>query len=252
MRNKDIQLREGLKKNDLNHRYMYDNSMNNILAPGSLYHIDSTIADLYLVSRYDRNKIVGRPTIHLVIDMYSRMITGVYIGYESPSWIGTMMALSNAVSSKVKYCKEYGIDIEKDEWNIDRIPKAISFDIDEWKDTSLKSLINSLRINIQNMPKYRAYYRGIVERAFNIIRLEYETFIPKYVIKNSRLDIYEFTQIIIKSILKYNNHTYVGGYNSSHKEIEDGINLTPKKIWELGLENKIDSFKSVDSAEIMK
>lgn len=259
MKNKDILPREVLKMNNLNYSYVYDNSMNNILEPGSLYHIDANIADLYLVSS-DRNKIVGRPTIYLVIDMYSRIITGVYIDYEYPSWIGAKMALSNAVSDKVKYCKEYGIDIEKDEWNIDRIPKAIIVDIDESKGTSLKSLINSLGINIQNTPKYRAYCRGIVQSAFNIIRLEYEALTSEYIMKNSKfgyrlhsgLDIYEFTQIIIKSILKYNNHTYIRGYNSSHKEIEDNIILTPKKIWDLVLENKIDSFKSVDSAEVMK
>jgi hypothetical protein len=70
----------------------------------AMYEIDATIGDVYLVSRFDRNKIIGRPVVYIVIDVFSRMITGVYIGLEGPSWVGAMMALANATAPKVEYC----------------------------------------------------------------------------------------------------------------------------------------------------
>jgi hypothetical protein len=68
------------------------------IGPGSRYLIDATIADIYLVSRYFPDKIVGRPVVYVVIDVFSRMITGLHVGFEGPSWIGAMQALGNSNS----------------------------------------------------------------------------------------------------------------------------------------------------------
>ena len=54
-----------------------------VIGPGSRFEIDATIADLYLVSTSSRRNIVGRPIIYLVIDVFSRMIVGFYIGFET-------------------------------------------------------------------------------------------------------------------------------------------------------------------------
>ncbi|MBN8777899.1 MAG: hypothetical protein J0H13_14745, partial [Thiomonas arsenitoxydans] len=47
-----------------------------VWGPGARYQIDATIADVYLVSRIDRSKIIGRPVLYVVIDVFSRMIVG--------------------------------------------------------------------------------------------------------------------------------------------------------------------------------
>lgn len=259
----EIKSRKGLRNYEMNHRDISDNSMSNISGPGSLYQIDATIADIYLVSRYDRNKIVGRPTIYFVIDTYSRMITGVYVGYESPSWIGAMMALSNAASDKVKYCKEYEIDISQEEWNIEGIPEAIIGDRGELESTAVESLINSFGIDIQNTPPYRPDWKGIVERRFNIIQTAYKPFTPGYVKKDFRtrggsdyrldatLDIYQFTQIIIKCILKHNNYNCITNYDLDSEAIKDGISSIPREIWNWGLERKTGKLRFI-SEDLIK
>lgn len=260
---KEIISREGIKNYEMNHRDISDNSMSNISGPGSLYQIDATIADIYLVSRYDRNKIVGRPTIYFVIDTYSRMIAGVYVGYESPSWIGAMMALSNAASNKVKYCKEYEINISEEDWNIEGIPEAIIGDRGELEGTAIESLINSLGIDIQNTPPYRPDWKGIVERRFNIIQSCYKPFTPGYVKKDFRarggndyrldaiLDIYQFTQIIIKCIIKHNNYTCITNYDMDYEAITNGISPIPKEIWKWGLEHRTGRLRFI-SEELIK
>src|SRR5699024_11573469 len=71
------------------------------------------------------NKVIGRPAIYAVLDVYSRIITGLYVGLEGPSWIGAMMALDNMVADKVEFCKQYGIDITPEQWPTHHLPEII-------------------------------------------------------------------------------------------------------------------------------
>lgn len=77
----------------------------NVLGPGSRFEIDATIADIYLVSDSDRRNIVGRPVIYMVIDVFSRMVAGLYVGFESPSYAAAIQALAVAMTDKVEWCK---------------------------------------------------------------------------------------------------------------------------------------------------
>jgi putative transposase len=70
------------------------------MGPGSLYQIDATIGDVYL-------------------------ITGVHVGLEGPSWVSAMFALANTMFDKVRYCASYGITINHDEWPVIGKPEAI-------------------------------------------------------------------------------------------------------------------------------
>ncbi|MGU7807970.1 transposase, partial [Escherichia coli] len=86
------------------------------LGPGARYEIDATIADIYLVSNSNPESIVGRPTIYFVIDVFSRLVAGFYIGFESPSYLAAIQALNIAMTDKVQYCAEYGILIQPEDW----------------------------------------------------------------------------------------------------------------------------------------
>lgn len=259
----EIISRNGEKDYEMNHRAILNNSMYNIVGPGSQYQIDATIADIYLVSRFDRSKIVGRPTMYFVIDTYSRMFVGLYIGYESPSWVGAMMALANAACNKVKFLKQFGIDIKEEDWNVKGIPEVIIGDRGEMEGTSVESLINSFGIDVQNTPAYRPDWKGIVEQRFNIVQASYKPFVPGVVREDfmkrggkdyrldATLDIHEFTQIIIKYILKYNNTCLSSDYIMDPQAIKDEIPPIPSKIWDWGIENKNGRLRSV-SEELMK
>ena len=69
--------------------------------PGHRYQIDATIADIYLLSEHDRSRIVGRPVVYVVVDVFSRMIVGLYVGFEGPSWVSAMIALAHIATDKV-------------------------------------------------------------------------------------------------------------------------------------------------------
>lgn len=96
---------------DMDRRGLLSSSRVEVEGPADRFQIDATTADIYLVSRFDRRKIVGRPTIYVVVDVFSGLIVGLYIGFEHPTWLGAMMALANAAADKVAWCAQFGIEI---------------------------------------------------------------------------------------------------------------------------------------------
>jgi transposase len=91
---------KGEKDYLLNHDSKLSNSKYTTFGPGYRYEIDSTIPPVYLVNRIiperklsRKSKNVGRPTMTLVADVFSTLITGVYIDLNNASWEHSVSAL---------------------------------------------------------------------------------------------------------------------------------------------------------------
>ena len=247
--------RKGRKDYEINLRPLLRSSnAERRIGPGHFYQIDATVADVYLVSSYNRQWIIGRPVIYVLIDVFSRMIVGVYVGLEGPSWLGAMMALTNAGTDKVKFCKEYGIEISEEEWPCKYMPKIIIADRGEMLSDNSDSLVDSLDVRVRIASAYRADWKGIVERHFRTIHEKVKPFTPGYVIEDlkkrggkdyrqdAKLTIYEFTRIILLCILHHNSH-YLATYNRDEMMIEDDVEPIPIKLWHWGIVNRSGRLK---------
>ena len=129
---------------------MHSTANSQVLGPGSRYEIDATIADTYLVSDSDSVNIVGRPVIYMIIDVFSRMVAGFYIGFENPSYPAAMQALYMAVVDKVEYCRELGFDIGSEDWPSVGLPDAILADRGELLGHQIESLESNFSVRIEN------------------------------------------------------------------------------------------------------
>ena len=239
--------RKGDREYVLNHRAILGKSDYGIMGPGAKYQIDATVGDVYLVSRFNRAEIIGRPVIYFVIDVFSRMVAGMYVGLEGPSWAGAMMAIANAASDKVKYCAEYGIEITEEEWQCRHIPNAILGDRGEMESKSVETLINALNVRVENAPPGRADMKGIVEQYFNMINGTAMAFLPGHVKPDmtkrggkdyrldAKLDIHQLTKIIIQCVLHHNNHHYLESYERTADMIADDVEPIPVKLWNWGI-----------------
>jgi hypothetical protein len=210
--------RLGRKKFETNARGLGGSGDQNTQGPGDMFQVDATIADIYLVSKLDRNRIVGRPTIYFTIDVWSRLITGMYVGFEGPSWIGAMMALVNMVTPKVEYCAQFGIEINEDDWPSHHAPRYILADRGELKSCALGDRITDvLNIQIGNASPGRADLKAVVERRFGIVQPIFRPFVPGYVEKDhgergardyrldAELTLNEFTKYMIYAVLEHNS-----------------------------------------------
>jgi hypothetical protein len=226
------------------------------MGPGAKYQIDATIGDIYLVSRFNRADIIGRPILYFVIDVFSRMCTGMYVGLEGPSWAGMMMAIANAVSDKVKYCAEYGIEITEAEWPCRGVPGAILGDRGELESKAADMLVNALNVRVENAPPYRADMKGIVEQHFNTINGNTVAFLPGYVKKDNKarggrdyrldakLDIHQLTKIMIQCVLHHNNYHLLESFERTSEMIADNIAPIPLEMWNWGIANRFGALRS--------
>jgi hypothetical protein len=227
--------------------------------PGYLYQIDATIADVYLVSEQDRSEVIGRPTMYFVVDVFSRAIVGMYIGLENPSWVSAMEALGNAMADKVAYCASHGIEISPDLWPMQGLPEHLIGDKGEMLGRHVEVLSKSFHVEIQNTPAYRADWKGVVERYFRTVQTKMKPFVEGYVTKNpigkkrhgkdyrqnAILTLSEFTKMVIKIVLHYNNDNVVSTYDID-SGVPKSLPANPVTLWNWGIEHRTGLLRRPD------
>ncbi|KIL51780.1 Mu transposase C-terminal domain-containing protein [Jeotgalibacillus campisalis] len=252
----------GERQYQLTGRPIIGNSQNKATGPGDIFEIDATIGDIYLVSEIDRSRIIGRPVIYIVKDAYSRLVVGVYVGLEGPSWLAAMMALENTTTNKKLYCRQLGIEIEEENWPSSQLPKKIKADRGEFESINADKIVDSFGIQIINTPPYRADLKGIVERHFRILNDRIKLhWVPGIVHKDfkvrggkdyrldAKLTLKAFEKIIVLTILEHNT-TIINGYSLEKEMISAAILPTPLNIWNWGYKHRSGVLKQVTSDEI--
>ena len=214
-------------------RPLSSTSTTEALGPGYRYQIDATIADIYLVSEHDRSLIVGRPVVYMVIDVFSRMVVGMYVGFEGPSWVSAMVALASTVADKVEYCRQYSVEIDASDWPV----------------TKVEAFSQAFGVRIENAPARRGDAKGIVERYFRTVQERFKPYASGVVEDTTsrkrgghdyRLDasltLPEFTQIISAGILYHNNFQTLSKYDRTSGMPGD-LPAIPVMLWNWGLAN---------------
>ena len=242
--------REGERRFALRHRAILGESTHMAIGPGSLYQGDATIGDIHLVSSRDRSRLIGRPVIYVIIDVFTRLIAGFSVSLEGPSWFGMALALENAMVDKVAFCKEHGIEISEEEWPSHHLPEEILGDRGELEGYNPTNLVNALNITISNTPPYRCDWKGIVEQNFRLVSDEIIHWKPGAVYKKHErgdkdyrleacLTLQEFRQLMILCVLKHNNYHRMDWYNMDEFMVSDHIEPYPIELWNWGISHRI-------------
>jgi hypothetical protein len=242
--------RQGEREYNLKSREIIGDSTQMAYAPGSLYQIDSTIANIYLVSAFDRTHIIGRPILYNCVDVFSRALAGFCVTLEGPSWVGAMLALDNVTRNKVEFCAEYGIAIDYDEWPCEGLSKGLLADRGEFEGYDADSLVNGFGMVMHTSGPYRADWKGVVERSFGLADERVVKFTPGYVPPRGRvrgdpdydlkaaLTLDEFRKLLICYALDYNMNHYLKGYRKDEFMIADHVPRYPIDIWNWGIRNR--------------
>jgi hypothetical protein len=246
-RDKRLKAREGGVSFNRDFRPLLGSETRRATGPGQIFEIDATVADVYLVSSDNVNQIIGRPVVYIVVDVWTHMIVGVYIGFEGPSWLGAMMAIENTVVNKVEFCAEYGIEITEDEWPCHHMPQQFYADRGEMESKSADSLGKALGIKLKNTPPYRADLKGIVEQQFRTLNLTLQPWMPGAVKKeyqkrggpdyvlDAKLTLKDFTMMVIEMILNRNNYHYMEHYPLDKALSKDNVKPIARDLWNWGI-----------------
>lgn len=131
--------------------------------PLQVVQIDHSPLDGIIVSEESRMDI-GRPTITLAIDVYSRMVIGFCISLEKPNTLLTGLCLSHAILDKKKWLLDHDIE---GEWPCYGLMDTIHTDNGkEFHGNTLKRACQIYNINMTKRPSGTPRYGGHVERAF--------------------------------------------------------------------------------------
>lgn len=249
---KEYRGRMGQRRVNLKHRAIEGTFDGQSFGPGSLYQIDATIGNIYLVNRKNKNWLIGRPVIYFVVDVFSRLIVGLYVGLEGPSWIGAALALENAASDKVEYCKRFNIDITPEEWPAAGLPERLTTDRGEYVGNKPSHLIKTLNVKLEHLPAYRPDWKPFVEKQFDVSNETYIRWVPGAILERMKergdqgpkiedlLDIQELETILIEYV-RYHNKHYLTSYNRTDAMVADNVSPRPIDLWNWGRKNSLGS-----------
>ncbi|MEP9325018.1 Mu transposase C-terminal domain-containing protein [Paraburkholderia phymatum] len=253
----------GVKGFDLTGRAFHGRADQHFPCPGHVV-LDATIADIYLLSQFDRTTIVGRPTVYLAIDIYSRLIVGIYVGFEPPSWVAAMVLMCNVVTPKVAYCAQFGVEITEDQWPCHSMPTTLFGDKGEMMKIQGGQLLSSeLGIRILNAPSGRPDAKSIVELRFNTIQRKWAAFAPGYVKKDfdergardyrldAALTLYEFTQLMILAVIQHNSAP-ISDFPSTPDMAAEGTAPTPVELWNYGIQSASGNLRNDSISQIRR
>lgn len=222
-------------------------SLNMTWGPGGRYQIDATVLDIYIRSRANSRVLIGRPVLYIVIDTFSRMIVGIYVGLENPSWIAAMSALANCCEDKVAFCRRHGVEIEADEWPSRSIPAVILGDRGEMERQFANQMIDLANVAIENAAPYRGDWKGIVESCFRTLPAIFKPYVPGYIetdfkergVRDYRadavFDLDDLMKLFIHLVLHHNNEVEISGYHRHQMMDEDDVPSVPRDLWNWGI-----------------
>lgn len=129
--------------------------------PYDLVQMDHTPLDIILVDEVNRVPF-KKPNLTLAIDVYSRMVVGYYLSFDSPSTIAAGQCIANVILPKEKLLSKYNVDSSWPCWGVMR---TIHLDnAKEFRGNTLKKACTDYAINIHFRPVKTPRYGGHIER----------------------------------------------------------------------------------------
>lgn len=200
--------------------------------PLAVVQIDHTKVNVIVVHEISRQPI-GRAWITLVIDVYSRMILGMYLTLDAPSAMSAGMAVSHAILPKERWLEELGLD--NVEWPCWGVMGVIHMDnAKEFRGDMLKVACNEYGIDLLLRPVKTPHYGGHIERLMGTVSKEL-TKLPGATFSNPKergeydsegravMTLKELEQWLVLFVAKY------------HHRLHGGIGMSPLQKYREGL-----------------
>lgn len=200
--------------------------------PLEFIQIDHTPLDIRVVDNIYR-KPIGRPYLTLAIDVYSRMIAGIYVSLQAPGYYNVSQCLYNVFTQKEKILHQYNID---GDWNIFGIPRIIGVDNGaDLVSSDMQRVCDEYEITLMKRPVARPQFGAHVERVLGIINQEvhnlagttFSNIIEKGTYKSDKEAMYTLDEL-----KEWLIHYIVNIY---HKKYHSGIEMTPEQKYMQGL-----------------
>ncbi|MGB8416782.1 Mu transposase C-terminal domain-containing protein [Paraburkholderia sp.] len=240
-----LRRKKGNKDFERDHDQRIGSALYEAIGVGYIYEIDATIADVFLVAQADRSRIIGKPTLYLIYDRYSRLCPGFYVGLEHPGWETAVQAILSLAEDKAALCHKYGVPYDAADWPADRIfPQKFLGDCGEMISRNSNRICDGMESTISNAPPLSPQNKGTVECGFRLIHASIAPSTPGYeppsnvtrrrgkaYDKDACLTLEEFAAIILRAIIAHNRRE-MKKYPLDPRAALRGVSPIPREIWE--------------------
>lgn len=198
-------------------------------APNQIWLIDHTLADIILVDRRYRLPL-GRPTLTLIIDAYTRMCAGCFISLGAPSIMQTAMALLRAFMPKEALLESAGQDWT---WPCHGFPQIVHSDNGvDFKSLAIRRGLDTYRVSQDFRPVRQPRYGALIERFIGTLMGELHV-VPGTTFSNiQQRGQYDSDRKAIMSLDAFERWVFlqISRYHRSPHRGLDGF--TPQSRWE--------------------
>jgi hypothetical protein len=105
---------------------------------------------------------VGRPTVYLIVDIFSNAIVGYAVTLENPSWATAALALYNCFSDKAAVFERLGLPYEARDWPCHELPNMLRADRAELV-SNMGQEFPASGIRVETPPPMNPRAKGTVE-----------------------------------------------------------------------------------------
>jgi hypothetical protein len=193
--------------------------------PGAGFYLDAVRAEVQLVSRADRQQVIGRPLVYVVTDAFSRMVCGVYVGMGEVQWPHAMLALAHCGADKQRYAQQHGRRIEAEQWPCRHLPETLFANAALTLGWNGDTLLNNFNLRCVAAEHGVDDWRGVLEKRFRLLAPNLHGAPCRL---DGVLDLDQFTRIVIDCVLYYNNR----------QPLAHADGATPRRLWDWGVEHR--------------
>lgn len=230
--------------------------------PGACFEIDATVIDVHIVSKWNRNKVLGRPTLYFVVDRASGMTVGFSLSLFFESWDAARLAIYNAFIEKVEYCRINGVDISNQDWPCCYIPNRLVADNAEMLGLNAEEAVIPM-VPLEFAPVSRPDFKPFVEGKFNTLNKEVVHNLQGATKNKDKIvraapdprsraiyTIDELRTIILRSIIDKNSQNQRSLAYRSKLLVQTDSEISPLGFWRMHVEHYMCALKKASPEEV--
>ena len=208
------------------------------------FPLQYVFADHYLLDVFhvddEFREVLGRLWLTVLIDAYSRALTGLFLAYEDPCIQSIQGALRHAIWPKANL-KEFSIELP---WICYGIPQRLFLD-NAWAhhSYSLEDLVRALagggrftQMELVFRPPYQARYGGLVERLFGNLSGQLRELLPGAILQPHQRHWHNANQgacLLYRDVIRVVHQLVVDYLHAPHRELNG---MTPHEKWLAGMQ----------------
>jgi putative transposase len=228
-----VQLKRRGRREEATNRYTpIRGTVPNATHPFAVVQIDHTPADVIVVDEVHRRPI-GRPYVTLAIDVFSRMVAGLYISMDPPSAAAVGLCLAHAMCPKREYLASLGLPGTWPVWG--RIAVVHADNAKEFRGVALERGAAQHGIDLQWRPPATPRYGGHIERYVGTVMRHLHK-LPGTTFSNTRMrkgyDSEAEAALTLKELEVELVDFIVNNY---HQRVHSSLGVSPQRKWELGI-----------------